>query len=1016
MRLLERNAVSDLKTIFLVLLVSLCSLGVASAETDDNLNWQVRVWRKPTPGDDMALKGLAQTSDGFLWFATKLKLVRFDGVDFEGFKVSDLVTNAGVINCLMKAHDGAMWLTTANGLLVRLESGQVQSFTNTAGRAALRNLVEDRDGALWMPSDDGSVYRFKEGRFTRFDEHDGLPGRFSPHLAADGSGRIWFAGSSKVGVFRNGRFESQLTLGSRVRTQIAACRSGGIWICKDNELLKYSEGSAPQSVGSFSTSAPCRPSVVLEDQDGTVWIGTQDAGLFHQDGHGFENVPTSHSDIVNLFEDCKGNLWVGTPEGLDQVMRRPVVVEGSSAISPSRAVGSLCEDTAGNLWAAMKDGRLARRVGNGWRAFSVDGTNEVTGVTRIAAGSAGDVWIGTRDARLLHWKDGKLTSLNSSNGLSSQRIASLYAGNKGEVWAAGRQPPELIHVSGDRVETIRLATNSGFLRTIVQDGDGAMWFGGDQSTFFRYRDGAISNAVQMIPRMTPFIRCLCVADGSLWIAAADTGVGRLKNGQFSLITNNQGLYNNDIRQMVADDRGWLWFGSAHGIFKVRLEELNAVAEGRARHLQSVHYGRESDLPELEAGVDDSGSAIRTRDGRLWIPMGMALAVIDPAKLRDDPDRPPVLVKSILADGKIIASYDGLISTNKNAADLAGGGFQFSLRPDHRRLEFRFTALNYEAAENVTFRYLLEGLDHQWIRNGTRRDATYPRLPAGDYRFRVQAYDSTGGWTEAGTGIAFNVTPFFWQTWWFRALALAAFAAVVASVMRLISFRRLQSRLKELEYQTAIERERSRIARDLHDDLGSGVTHILFLNELALRNRVAPSELPSHARKIADTARDLAQSLDEAVWAINPRNDGSPHLIEYLGQYAIEFLKAANVRCRLDFPEELPLQKAPADVRYNLLYATKEALNNAVKHGRPAEVRLQVEVTEEIFRLTIQDDGAGFYMNGSLPDGNGLENMRERLEKIDGKFEMRSRPGEGTTVIFTMPWNRVHNGEVSDSMR
>ncbi len=123
-----------------------------------------------------------------------------------------------------------------------------------------------------------------------------------------------------------------------------------------------------------------------------------------------------------------------------------------------------------------------------------------------------------------------------------------------------------------------------------------------------------------------------------------------------------------------------------------------------------------------------------------------------------------------------------------------------------------------------------------------------------------------------------------------------------------------------------------------------------------------------------------------------------------------------MRCRLDFPEELPLQKASADVRYNLLYATKEALNNAVKHGRPAEVRLQVEVTEEIFRLTIQDDGAGFYMNGSLPDGNGLENMRERLEKIDGKFEMRSRPGEGTTVIFTMPWNRVHNGEVSDSMR
>src|SRR5581483_11957913 len=205
----------------------------------------------------------------------------------------------------------------------------------------------------------------------------------------------------------------------------------------------------------------------------------------------------------------------------------------------------------------------------------------------------------------------------------------------------------------------------------------------------------------------------------------------------------------------ADDRGWLWFGSTRGIFKVRLEELNAVADHRVTRMHSVHYGREDELPEVEASVEDGGSAVRTRDGRLWIPMGMTLAIIDPAKLRDDIPPPPVLVKSVVVDGNVLAAYGGLISP-KGGVAVIDHELQLRLPADHRHLQINFTALSYEAPGNVNFRYLLEGFDREWTEGDARRDAVYPRLTAGDYRFRVQARNGTGAWNESSAAMAFSV--------------------------------------------------------------------------------------------------------------------------------------------------------------------------------------------------------------------------------------------------------------------
>src|SRR5581483_3108961 len=172
-----------------------------------------------------------QTSDGFLWFATRSKLLRFDGVEFEGFKAGDFTGSDASLNCLLRTRDGAVWLADSNGLITRVESGHTRVFRNPPELSSPRGLVQDSEGALWISCATGAVFRLKNGAFTHFEQKEGLPGRYSPHLIVDRSGALWFSVSSKVGRFRDGRFETVLTLGSYVRLLIAPSAEGGIWIC-----------------------------------------------------------------------------------------------------------------------------------------------------------------------------------------------------------------------------------------------------------------------------------------------------------------------------------------------------------------------------------------------------------------------------------------------------------------------------------------------------------------------------------------------------------------------------------------------------------------------------------------------------------------------------------------------------------------------------------------------------------------------------------------------------------------
>jgi signal transduction histidine kinase len=347
----------------------------------------------------------------------------------------------------------------------------------------------------------------------------------------------------------------------------------------------------------------------------------------------------------------------------------------------------------------------------------------------------------------------------------------------------------------------------------------------------------------------------------------------------------------------------------------------------------------------------------------------------------------VLIERVLVDGRPVS-----VPVN----DLP-----VRLPPDHRKIEVEFTALNFAAPESILLQHQLAGWDDAWSEPKAERSVAYSRLGAGSYEFQVTARNAAGIWNREGAKFNFIVEPFLYQRWWFRLLVISAFTFVVIAVVRYASFRRLRTRVQRLEQEAALARDRARIAQDLHDDLGANLTQIALLSELAQNDFNKPDEARGHIDQIFRTAKSLTRSLDEIVWAVNPKNDSLDRFVAHLCTYAPEFLRSAGVRCRLDVPVEVPSITLPSDVRHHLHLGVKEALHNVAKHAGASEARVQLRLNADELVVVIADDGAGF---GATPaDGqDGLANLATRMREVGGKYERGGGTERGTVITLTVP--------------
>jgi signal transduction histidine kinase len=315
-------------------------------------------------------------------------------------------------------------------------------------------------------------------------------------------------------------------------------------------------------------------------------------------------------------------------------------------------------------------------------------------------------------------------------------------------------------------------------------------------------------------------------------------------------------------------------------------------------------------------------------------------------------------------------------------------------------------LNLAEPNRARFKYRLdlEGHEKDWINVGNKRDMHYTKLPPGNYNFQVTACNEDGVWNPVGSNLAVTVLPPFWRTWWFLTAATLALLGIVVGIVHFVSTQKLQRELAVLHQQQALEKERARIARDIHDQVGASLTQVSLLGEMLESDKDLPDEVEAHARQISQTARETSHALDEIVWTVNPSNDTLDGLINYICKHSQEYLAVAGLRYRLEVPSQLPGTAISPEARHNVFLAAKEAVTNIVRHAKASEAWIRLFLQPTSFTLEIEDNGRGpGEMNSAAAQSrNGLSNMRKRMEDIGGTFTMR--PGEkgGTVVRLTVP--------------
>jgi signal transduction histidine kinase len=366
----------------------------------------------------------------------------------------------------------------------------------------------------------------------------------------------------------------------------------------------------------------------------------------------------------------------------------------------------------------------------------------------------------------------------------------------------------------------------------------------------------------------------------------------------------------------------------------------------------------------------------------------------------------VILEKASLDNEVVAVYKPRSTFGTEQIDLSLSAPKLTLPPDHDRLAIDFAALSLASPENVDLRYRLQPMDTQWADVKNQRSVTFPRLPAGDYEFQVIACNSVGVWSEDGATLSIVVSPFYGQTWWFR-IGGGMLTALAAGGMVFLGLRRKhRHQLRSLSAKRALEQERSRIARDIHDDLGASLTRITLLSQSS--SPAGDDSTNGVLDQIHATSRELMRSMEEVVWAVNPEHDTFDALANYLSNYGQGFLSIAGVRCRLDMLMSLPEHPLSAQIRHNLFLAFKEALNNTVKHAAATEVRISLKPGTDAFVLRVEDNGKGIDPSASsdpmrpMP-GSGLANMKSRMDEIRGHCNVDSSPGQGTAVEFNVPF-------------
>jgi len=768
----------------------------------------------------------------------------------------------------------------------------------------------------------------------------------------DGRGAIWISTTAnKLIALRNDSF-SQYDV-SEVYSYYED-HEGGIWFgTSDNQLLRYSNGVF-KTYPAVTRLLNTRINRIYEDAEGTLWLGTGNRGLCRLRKKAVtvysEELRLTSRVVYPIYEDHTGAIWIG---GDDLIRFKDGVFTTSpfKVVNPPRDVRnrfkspkSIYEDAEGNLWIGTDGGVYSLREGKLYDESQRVGYKHGT-VTVIYQDRERSLWFGLLGG-LIRYKDGVSRSYSTEDGLPSDEVRAITEDREGALW---------------------IGTYGGLCR--LKDG---------QFTSYTERQGLASNRVRSLYEDT---------DGVMWIGTYDGGLSRFKNGKFTTYNTKDGLFNNGVFQILEDSRGNFWMSCNRGIYKVSKQELNDFADDKIHFINSVSFGKEDGMLNTECNGGLQPAGVKARDGKLWFPTQDGAAVIDTNTVPTNTLRPPVHVESVLLDRENI--------------DFSGS---IKIQPGQDNLEIHYTAPTFLRPEQVRFRYLLQGVDKDWVEAGDRRIATYSHIQPGSYEFRVIAANSDGVWNNAGDTIRVTVLPPFYRTWWFLSLATIGVVGLVLLTyrQRMLQLQR-RHQIQQAFSQQLIESqegERKRISAELHDSIGQSLVVIKNLAFMAT-SAEGSSQAQERVTQISEVASQAITEVKAISYNLRPYQLDRLGLSRAIKALVDNVANSSNIKFEIMIDNLDGLFSKEAEI--NLYRIIQEAVNNIVKHSAATEARIAINREVGGAVVTIQDNGRGFVLTRpeSKDGGFGLIGLSERARMLGARHTIQSAPGQGTTITINV---------------
>ena len=1003
---------SVLHSIWFFVVFSLVSFNALSQSINDQYTFYTTKDGLP----DGQITDIIQDRTGYIWLSTTNGLVRFDGYSFKVYRHNLSDTNSILendIRNLFLDSDGRLWIATFKTIYLYHPDGDWLEHFNLRGiiNNDLSRICAEENGQLIITSQ-ATMYKFdlKQKKIAAF-YHEGIYCEYFLDYKKDSNGTEWMATDKGLIRYEPGKathivVDSTLSGKDHTIRTITLLADGyllattfynGIYLvntktnvverfsndkdnshsrlyvaCKLNDSVflvsrfvannAFISGNTQLSFFNWRTKTftdfnPSRSGserspedkgkvyCIYRDREGILWMAGLHLIKFDFDDFDVKIIPSSEKerekrpfDLYNNLYRCKGGQFL-----LGGLFGLGVYDAVSSGLSHARektfkngSTGIFREDTNGELWCYSRPGIFSFAINRN----SIDNVKEyyIPGkfheVTDIARSENSDMLATTFGKGLVRFD-------NTSKTFAFVNIKPANAS-----------------------VTKNIDTNA---TAIYRDHTGRLWLGTDKGVYkLNKNELTVDTLLLSDYNITNLIED---KRGNIWFSTWDHGIGKIdpQNDSTTFLSPQYGLPSCLFWNLNIDDQDNLWAQSRIAVVKINTITLHSKiyteAEGFPNPLdvRYIHYSKHTGLLYLLTAnaifeINEKNSSHLSKIPQTSI---TAFSVFDKEKN--------------FSSGQPIR-----LNCNENFVNI------------------QFTCLLFHSNWQIKYAYKMEGIDQNWVYCNFKRNASYTNLPPGNYTFMVKAQSPEGTWNMP-TRLSVIIKPPYWQTWWFYGLEAILGVAFVACIVRVYTSRKLSRQKNQLDKLRAISEERARIASDMHDDLGSGLTSIRLLSEIAVLKSGDEHVAKAEISKIAKAASDLSEHLREIIWTMNTRNDKLEDLIIYIRSYSVSFFDDSTIEFQFNRPATIPDLLVNGELRRNIFLCVKEALNNIMKHAKATEASLTFSIYDNKLIVEIKDNGIGINNAQNNKFGNGLSTMKERLAKFGSSLEIE--PTNGTKLVF-----------------